>query len=71
MADYYRKYSESSGLQLGIEFAKSKKEGVAYTIRVPVKAVPSIENKLAGKARMKTRGGGGWGQLPYKRDGAA
>lgn len=49
MADYYRKNSESSGLQLGIEFAKSKKKGVAYTIRVPVKAVPSTEDKLVGE----------------------
>ena len=70
MADYYRRYSESSGLQLGIEFAKSKNKGVAYTIRVPVKAVPSIEDKLTSELRMKVRGGqgvGGGGQLPYKR----
>lgn len=68
MANYYRKYSESSGLQLGIEFAKSKNKGVAYTIRVPVKAVPSTENKLAGELRMKVRGvGRGRGQLPYKK----
>ena len=49
MEDYYRKYSEKSGLQLGIEFATSKKEGVAYAIRVPAKAVPLAENKLAGE----------------------
>lgn len=65
MANYYRKYSESSGLQLGIEFAKSKNKGVAYTIRVPVKAVPSTENKLAGELRMKVRGvGDGEGATP-------
>lgn len=72
MADYYRRYSESrSGLQLGIEFAKSKKKGVAYTIRVPVKAIPSTENKLTGELRMKVDGGGGGGggggQLSYKK----
>ena len=61
MADYYRRYSESSGLQLGIEFAKSKNKGVAYTIRVPVKAVPSIEDKLTSELRMKVRGGQGGG----------
>ena len=65
MADYYRRYSESSGLQLGIEFAKSKNKGVAYTIRVPVKAVPSIEDKLTSELRMKVRGGqGGRGANP-------
>ena len=62
MADYYRRYSESSGLQLGIEFAKSKNKGVAYTIRVPVKAVPSIEDKLTSELRMKVRGGQGGGE---------
>lgn len=49
MLDYYRKNSESQGLQIGIEFAKSKKTGVAYTIRVPVKDIPSTESKLVGK----------------------
>ena len=80
MANYYRKYTESSGLQLGIEFAESKEKGVAYTIRVPVKAVPSIENKLVGELRMKVRraarrwwnwgwGGGGGGNSHIKRTG--
>ena len=62
MADYYRRYSESSGLQLGIEFAKSKKSGVAYTIRVPVKIVPSMENKLTSELMMKLRWGEGEGK---------
>ena len=62
MADYYRRYSESSGLQLGIEFAKSKESGVAYTLRVPVKIVPSMENKLTSELMMKLRWGEGEGK---------
>lgn len=52
MLDYYRKNSESQGLQIGIEFAKSKKAGVAYTIRVPVKAIPSTESRLVGESEV-------------------
>ena len=52
MLEFYRKYSESKRLQVGVEFAKSKKAaGVAYTIRLPVQVIPSTENKLVGEFR--------------------
>lgn len=49
MLDYYRKNSESKGLQVGIEFAKGTKQGLAYTIRVPVANMPSTKDKVVGK----------------------
>lgn len=50
MLEYYREHGESKGLQVGIEFAKGKKTGVAYTIRLPVKVIPSTKNKLVGES---------------------
>ena len=51
MLDYYRKYSESTGFAIGIEFAKGKSEGMAYTLRVSKKSIPNTENKLVGKTK--------------------
>ena len=51
MLDYYRKYSESRRFGVGIEFAKGKNVGLAYTLRVNKKLFPNPENKLVGKLR--------------------
>ena len=50
MLNHYRKYSESTGFGVGIEFAKGKNKGLAYTLRVNNKVIPNVENKLVGKS---------------------
>lgn len=50
MLDYYRKYSESTGFGMGIEFAKGKNKGLAYTLRVTNKAIFNPQSKLVGKS---------------------
>ena len=51
MLDYYRKYSESTGFEMGIEFAKGKSGKMAYTLHVGKKSasIPNPEERLAGK----------------------
>lgn len=49
MLDYYRKYSASTGFALGIEFAKGKNKGLAYTLRVNKKEFPKPDEWLVGK----------------------
>ena len=49
MLDYYRKYSASTGFSLGIEFAKGKNKGLAYTLRVSKKEFPKPDEWLVGK----------------------
>ena len=48
MVAFYKKYSESRGLLVGIEFAKGGKKGLAYTLRVS-EGLPSPDNKLVGE----------------------
>ena len=52
MLDYYRKYSESTGFALGIEFAKGKNKGMAYTLRINKKQFPKSDEWLVGKAAL-------------------
>ena len=47
MVEFYRKHSES--MKVGLEFKKGKKQGLAYTIRVDPRSMPSPETKLTGK----------------------
>ena len=51
MLDYYRKYSESTGFEMGIEFAKGKSDKMAYTLHVGTKSasIPNPEERLTGK----------------------
>ena len=51
MLDYYRKYSESTGFEMGIEFAKGKSDKMAYTLHVGKKSapIPNPEERLTGK----------------------
>ncbi|XP_074639186.1 cholesterol transporter ABCA5-like isoform X3 [Acropora palmata] len=53
MLDYYRKYSESRGFKMGIEFTKGKNQGLAYTLRLSKKNFPKADNKLVGQQQCR------------------
>ncbi|CAH3191074.1 unnamed protein product, partial [Porites evermanni] len=55
MLDYYRKYSESTGFEMGIEFAKGKSDKMAYTLHVGTKSapIPNPEERLTGQGQCR------------------